>query len=247
MVQRAQNIAVRLRDAYSTPDILDFHRPGGASFLDETDAYDMCSPLNRLVAYWVMLKTGPLLGKVPGAQPVAELCYQYALRLRNTHALMCEYLDIPVGDMYTVHSDTVRHYEAIAGRLTNVYLGAFSWEIATKPPTFVASEERIILILDGLVQDVLARDKTARTHLAVRQEGNTALLVLSGTPYNARAAELDSLCKGEINTANNLGLNVFLAAALTRRWGGTFDYAFEEGITFTLRFPIERDVASYGL
>jgi hypothetical protein len=96
---------------------------------------------------------------------------------------------------------------------------------------------RLIDAIDHLSQDVLMRSALATWHISVRAEGDTATLDLYGAPYEVSPVEVKALLEARSHQ-DIFNIHLFWAKALVELQGGTFDYAFEEGITFILRFPI---------
>jgi hypothetical protein len=99
----------------------------------------------------------------------------------------------------------------------------------------------LIGIVDYLLMDVFIRDDRAHIHLDVRQVASDLGITLYAAPYTLRPGEIETVLNGTLSEANSIGLNLCLAKALTEIQGGTFMYAFEEGITFMLRFPIVQE------
>jgi two-component system OmpR family sensor kinase len=103
-------------------------------------------------------------------------------------------------------------------------------------PTILANARRLEQTLRCLCREIALRDPTAACYVGVESVSGSVIIRVMGSPYDVRINELKRLLDAR-STGDVFNVNLFLARLLTELQGGTFEYAFEEGITFTLRFP----------
>jgi hypothetical protein len=112
-----------------------------------------------------------------------------------------------------------------------------SCEIFGPMPTFSGDEFRLRQILMCVQYDFELHTPIAYSHLIVDSTPVQVRFAMSAIQYSLRPAELARLLASE--TVDQDNINLRLAKALTELHGGEFDYLFEEGITFTVQFPID--------
>jgi hypothetical protein len=103
-----------------------------------------------------------------------------------------------------------------------------------------AREQYVMQSFRCLCREIVLHDPNANGHVSAVEERDSVVITVSATPYNVPLDEIKRLLTGR-STHDVFNVNLYLARTLTEIQSGTFDYAFEEGITFMLRFPMAQE------